>query len=126
MKRIIFLVLLLLPSLVFAKGLVPCGGPGEQMCDFCDFATLVNNVVRFLTLYLIAPAGTVAMIIAGIMLMMAAGDPGRLEKGKSIFRQALWGMVIAFAAWLVVDLVLGNLLQPGYVFWNDFPSCNLF
>lgn len=128
---IIVLSFLFIPLLAFA-GLVPCGGSGmgegapAGQCDLCHFIVLVNNVQTFLLFNLLMPAGTVALIIAGIMLLTAGGNPGQIEKGRAVFKNVLLGMVIAFAAYLVIDAILGNLLQTGYMPWNSFPSCKLF
>ena len=121
-------VLIVAPLFVSADGLVPCGGEGEKACDFCYFVILVDNVQEFLLIVLILPAGVIALIIAGIMLLTAGGNTAQIEKGKSIFKYAIIGILIAFAAWLIVDTILGNLLQDKYLPWNKFPSgqCQLF
>lgn len=140
---ILFLAgLIIVPLFAFAwevgDSLVPCGGCGgynvkgecikpEPACDFCYFVTMVDNVQSFLLQVFILPVGVIALIIAGIMLLTAGGNPGQIEKGKSIFKYTIIGILIAFAAWLIVDTILGNLLiqegQPGYFPWNTFPDC---
>ncbi|MFC1756891.1 TrbC/VirB2 family protein [Patescibacteria group bacterium] len=128
-------VLLVLPIVSFAWSvgdpIVPCGRVGQPMCNLCDLATLANNIVQFITLNLIAPLGTIVIIVAGIMMLTAGGNPAQIEKGKKALNLALVGILIAFSAYLIVDLIMGNLLTTGYIpFWNDFPfaggNCELF
>lgn len=120
------MVILVLPVLVFAEdGLVPCSGAD---CDLCSFVVLVKKVQDFLLSYLILPASTLGLIIAGILILTGGSNSSRLEKGKSIFRHIIIGMLIAFSAWLIIDTILGNLLRDGYLPWNEFPEgqCSLF
>jgi hypothetical protein len=129
MKKLVFTLLMILAPFFAFAALVPCGGPGDDPCTLCDFVVLVDRVVKFLVLILILPAGVVGLMIAGVLLLTAGGNAKQLEKGKSIFRQVLIGMVIAFAAWLVIDTILRGLLEEGYFqswAWNEFPTCELF
>ncbi len=140
-----FLVLMVVvPVLVSAWSigdpLVPCGRCLEvddyfggcanyDKCDLCDLAVLADNIVSFLLFVLIMPAGVIALIISGILMLTAGGDPGKIEKGKAIFSHVVIGMFIAFGAWLIVDLIIGNaiLVDQTYIpVWDQFPTCTLF
>lgn len=125
-KKIFFIILLIIPVIVLAKGLVPCGGAGENPCDLCSLITLTNTVINFLVIKMIMPVGVVAMITSGIMILFAGGDPGKITQGRNILKYAVIGMIIAFAAWLIVDFILGKLLDGDYKVWNKFPSCEIF
>lgn len=116
-----FLALLVLPFLAFAAGLVPC----IDNCNLCQFIVLVNNVVEFLLTILILPACVIALIIAGILLLTATGDPTKIEKGKDIFKYAVMGIIISFGAWVIINTLLGKILNTGYLPWNDFPCCGV-
>jgi len=111
------------PLLVFAAGLVPCGGPTEPDCNLCFFAEMVDKVVSFLTINLIAPLGVIAFIYAGFLLITAGGNPSKLEQGKAVFKYTIIGVLIAFAAWLIIDTILKYLLDASFGPWNDFPDC---
>ncbi len=126
-----FVLMMIMPALAFAWSIgdpiVPCGGAGQPHCDFCQLDVLANNFISFMFFVLIMPAGTIALIISGILILTAAGDPGKITRGKAIFSQVIIGLVIAFGAWLIIDLILGNLIDPGYIsIWNKFPTCTLF
>jgi len=128
-KKFFFLLLvffvLSFPVLVFADvidSLVSCGEPGNP-CTICHFVTLVNNVVKFLTLSIILPASVLGIIISGIAILTAAGNQSRIEKGRKALIYILIGIAITFAAWLIVDTILRAVLKEDFGPWNTFPSC---
>ena len=107
-----------------AAGIVPCGGNGEPLCNLCDIVSLGNNIVEFLLFKLALPLVVLTIIFAGIEFLSANGNPGKIETGKKAFRMAILGLLIAFCAWLIVDFVLGILLDKSYIpIWNKFPEC---
>ncbi|MBU1178829.1 pilin [Patescibacteria group bacterium] len=121
--------LISMPLLVSAKGLVPCGGePPEIPCNLCHLAVMADNIIKFLLFVLVLPAGTLALIIAGILILTAGGSDDQITKGKTVFKQVVIGLLIAFSAWLIVGTILGNLLKTRYLPWNKFPEnkCYLF
>ena len=118
----------LMPLLLFAQhgvggGIVPCGGAGQPGCDLCQFVTLVNNLVQFLWFYLMLPAGIIGLMVCGFYLLTAGGNPEKISKGKKAFWGVIIGLLIAFAAWLIIDTILRALLNASFGPWNDFPSC---
>lgn len=95
-------------------------------CHLCDFVTLVDNLVKFALFALILPVCVIAFITAGIFLLTAAGSPEKIEKGKKIFWYAFWGLILAFAAFLIVHIILATLIDPGYLKFENgigFPGC---
>ena len=110
-----------LPLIAFAKGLVPCGGQGEPACSVSCFFVLIDNVMKFLLYEISLPLAATAFMVAGIYLV-AGGSENAIKRGKSIFVSTVIGLFIAFGAWLIIDMILGNLLSPGYLPWNQFPS----
>lgn len=109
-SRLTIICLLLAPQLASAAGLVPCGGPGEEACQFCHFATITNNVVG----WLVAITGILAAIIfvvAGMRLVTSAGNVSAKEWAKEKITNAAIGFVIILAAWLLIDFVMKSLLS---------------
>lgn len=62
---------------------------------------------------LAAPLATLSIIIGGILMITAGGNESQLQRGRQIFSYAVIGFVIALGAWLIVDLILQQLLDPG-------------
>ncbi|MDD5032688.1 MAG: TrbC/VirB2 family protein [Candidatus Pacebacteria bacterium] len=117
--------ILLLPSVAFAKGIVPCGGAGESACNLCYFETMVNNFLNFLLFELTLPVSVLAFIVAGFYFMTSGGNPGTKEKGKEIFKNTAIGLIIAFSAYSIVNSILGVLLTGEFKVWQKFPACEL-
>ncbi len=109
-----------------AAGLVPCGGPGQHDCTICDLFTGVKNIIDFLVeiAWLI---GVIILIYAGVMLLTSGESETRREKGKKALWAAVWGLLIVFAAWLIIDTIIKYLISGSFKFpfgpWNAIPSC---
>ena len=80
---IIFLgILISVPFLSQAAGLVPCGGDGEPRCEFCHFFVLFKNVVDFLLKYVIPPLAILMIAIGGFMYVFAFANPSEGMSGS--------------------------------------------
>jgi len=110
-----------IPLFVFAAGLVPCGGQGQKACTLPCFYVMINNVITFLLWDIATPLAATALMVSGMMFLLG-GSEKTISRGKTIFSSTLIGLFLAFGAWLIIDLILGNLLNPGYMPWNKFPS----
>ncbi|HLF66458.1 MAG TPA: pilin, partial [Gammaproteobacteria bacterium] len=105
-------------------GLVPCGvyssKGGEKIinwqCTFEDIFTLINNVIRFILFNMVVPIAAIMFAYAGFLLITAQGGEAK-TKAKGIFTNAVIGLVIAVAAWLIVTTILWILGYKGTVFW---------
>lgn len=122
MKKIIvayfFVSFILFPLLSLAQaegtseGLVPCGpGTSKQTCTLCDFFVMIARIIDFI-FFKIVPALLVLMIaIGGFMYIVAflgpeGGGPGMLGKAKSTIQAALFGALIVYGSWIIIDLFL--------------------
>lgn len=75
---------------------------GEPMCTICDFLSLIDNVVKFITV--LAPLLVVIFIIWGAFLIItAAGNTSRMVKGRQVIVTAVVGMLIVLGAWLITS-----------------------
>jgi hypothetical protein len=127
---IIFLGIILMGFLspVFAnaeewKGLVRCGGEGEDPCTLCDFFLMLDRAIDFL----IAPPGGIVFIVAalilvigGVMFVVSTGEPEKIATAKKTMTNAVLGLIIIFAAWLFINLfytVIGYKTEWGP--WNE-------
>lgn len=95
-----------------AGGLVPCGGPGEEMCTLCDFFKLGQNIINFLLEDVALPLTTVMIAVGGVTLAISGGSPKRLELGKKILTSAVIGLIVVLASWLIINTII-NLLSGG-------------
>lgn len=97
-----------------AKG-SPSGGPTIP-CDFCDGLVVAKNIIGFLSE--VAFSVAVLMIVYGaVKLAMAGGSEERVTEGKKVITNAVIGLVIALAAWLIVNELLHLLSGDTKYLW---------
>jgi len=115
-KIFIFLALIFLLSIGFlanAAGLVPCGGKDMPSCQLCHSLFLVRNITDFI-LKVLVPLAILFVIIGGIIILISR-NTSIAATGKRLVRTALMGIIIALAAWFIVDGIIVSLLQPGTI-----------
>jgi len=106
---LISIVLCFLPIVVSAAGLVPCGGVGEDPCEFKHLVILVNNIINDLLLMVAIPLAAVMFMYAGYKMITAGGVESKITEAKKIIWGVLWGLLFAFGAWVLVKAVLITL-----------------
>lgn len=106
------------------KGLVPCDGSAENPCGICQLFELVSIIVNFITYKIAAPLATIMLIYGGVMLIISGGSEDRKKKGLNAIWAAVWGLVIVFGAWLIVNTIINSLAKDAFSGgWNKFPGC---
>lgn len=104
-------------------GFVPCGGAD---CNFCHLMQLGNSVLNWLFTIVFVIFGVI-MVAAGFELVTSGGNRTRLDDAKKKLTNALIGIIIMFAAWLLVDTLLKGVLNEEFVEelgpWNQI-SCD--
>ena len=106
-----------------AQGLVPCGYGSLPACTPCHLWVLAKNIIWYLLFVLALPILVVVILVAGIMLLTAGGNPGTVTKAKSMLTKGVLGIMLAFGAWLIVNTII-NTLAEGRVTaaWNTISS----
>ena len=89
-------------------GFVPCEG---TECSACDLVTLIQRLLVWL-IGIIFVIFAVLLAVAGFGLVTSGGNQTALSDAKSKFTNALIGIVIVLAAWLMVDTLMRAIL-PG-------------
>ena len=111
-----------------SSGLVPCdnmvGTDGKiaNPCYFTAFMNLINKVIQFVLFSLAIPIAAIMFLYAGFLLVTAGGAEAK-TKAKGIFTNAVIGLALAAAAWLIVRTVLSILGFQGD--WIGLPFINL-
>jgi len=145
MKQIFFIIFLsllffsLFFNVVFARGLVPCGGcaidfVGEECpqpepdCDLCLLFVMFGNVVNFILFKIIPSLAALMIAIGGFMYIFAysgigGGGPEWINRANSLFKSVIIGLLIAYGAWLLVNAFFFAIgVQPDFMNWNTI--CN--
>lgn len=73
----------------------------STITDATSFSTIAVNVLNFL-LGIAGVLSIIMTVIGGIMYLTSAGDEGRIEKGKDIFKFSVIGIIIVLASMVIV------------------------
>ncbi|MBI3888813.1 hypothetical protein HY311_03410 [Candidatus Nomurabacteria bacterium] len=116
---IVLAVLLAVPAFSLANtpptsGLVPCltkSNPGP--CDFNALMTLVNTLINFALYFMAIPIAAIMFVYAGFELVSSGGSTEKRGIAKKVFTNAVIGLILAAAAWLIVKTLLSILGYSG-------------
>ena len=108
------------PTPVSAGGLAQlaeCSGPD---CGTCEVIKLANGLIMWLIGFVFLLFALLLMR-SGIKLVTSGGNPGALQSAKDSFINALIGLIIILAAWLIVDTLMKALVgdsRSGALVWS--------
>jgi type IV secretory pathway VirB2 component (pilin) len=104
------LLITFIPFLAKADGLVPCSGLD---CTISSFFQLLLNIYNFIVWDIATPLAVIALTIGGIFMMISAGNPELMGKGKKTLYAAIIGLVLVFGSWLIINTILNILGYQG-------------
>lgn len=93
-------------------GLVPCGGTGNDPCEFSDLIVLAQRIIQFL-IVISVPIAAGLFSYAGYLYITAAGNPGQVSKAHNVFISVVIGFMIVLGAWLLVYTLANTLFKTG-------------
>jgi len=103
------------PELVFAHDIA--GGEAHSHivqcdtdCGYNDLIGLIRNIIDFIIMIAVI-AAPILFAWAGFLYVTAAGNTGKIQKAHTIFKDVLIGFMIILVAWLVVNTIVGTLLN---------------
>lgn len=106
---LVVLILLLVPALAAAEskwGLIPCDN-SEVKCDFKAFMVLINTLINFILFKLAVPVAAIMFAYAGFSMVVPGGESAHARtKAKHIFTNAVIGLALAAAAWILIKTLL--------------------
>lgn len=120
---IIILAILSLPLMFVSAGVVPCGlakddpdQAGDQTvpCTLCHFFVLFKNIIDFVIFPVVPILAALMLTIGGFMYVFAYFNPGEvlpggeggpalLSQAKKVITSVVWGLIIIFASWLIIN-----------------------
>lgn len=108
-KILLVAIALSLPSMaVYAQtGFINCDG---GTCGTANFLQMVAIILEFLIKISVVLAGIV-IAWGGFTMATSAGDLGKVKKGRTLMTNAVIGIIITLAAWLLVDTIMGLILK---------------
>jgi hypothetical protein len=102
------------PSSKLSGGFVPCGrlcdDPNTPIfedcpCRLCHFLILGDKIVKFALFRIAVPIAVLMVVIGGAMFLSAGGSPEKISSAKNLIKNVVFGMVIIFAAWIIVNTI---------------------
>lgn len=101
--------------------IIPCEG---NDCEVCDIFKLISNVVNFVTFDLASPLAGLILAYGGFKLFTSGGNETEKSKGVKAIRAAVWGILITFGAWVIINAIIGSLAGSSFSeSWYQFPGC---
>ena len=71
-----------------------------------------------------APLAGIIMAYGGFMLITSGGNETNKSKGTNAIWAAVWGILITFGAYVIVNAIIGGLAGNSiYQSWYQFPGC---
>ena len=102
-----------------SSGLIPCGNDESagkvtagQECTYDDLIKLAQTVIDFLIFGLAAPLGAIMFAYAGYLYITNGGNESQIKQAHDTFLYVFWGLVVALAAWLLVNFIFQFLVDP--------------
>ena len=120
MKSFFLVLLLSLPTTTSAQfqSFVQCDGTGIRRgsdtpripCDFCYIVSMAKAIVDFLIVATILIT-IIVIVVAGIRLVISRGNEQAMEAAKQYLTNAVVGLILVLASWLVIDTVMKILVN---------------
>jgi len=127
-------------------GFVPCGRSCDDPitpdknecnpCQLCDLFVMLDRIIDFVLFTLVPIIAVLMIVIGGIMYMVAhfggaemlpggaKGGPAMLSQAKKLMTSVVYGLVIIYGAWLIINTfltIIGVAEWTGLGEWFEFP-----
>jgi hypothetical protein len=102
-----------------AAQLYTCTGQNDA-CTLCDFFAMMVKVIGITLKFVVPSAIILAVIAAGVMMMLKQEDPDVWARAKKIMLTAIIGGLIAYGGWLLVSVSLMGLNSFNKDTWWKF------
>jgi hypothetical protein len=79
------------------------------------FFGMLGGIYNFIVLDIAAPLAIIAVAVGGILMLLSAGNPGLLGKGKTILYSALVGLVLSLGSYLIIKTLLNAIGYTGTI-----------
>ncbi|MBI2113093.1 MAG: hypothetical protein HYT50_00730 [Candidatus Wildermuthbacteria bacterium] len=90
---------------------------GEQACGFCQIFQLISKIVGFIMFPIVPLIASLFVVIGGFMIFISGGDEKRLKQGQDLLKAVAIGVVLVYAAWVLVNTFF---MWIGIAEWQGF------
>lgn len=109
--RVLSFAVFVVPMIAGAQGLIPCGGKGQDPCEFKHLIILANTIVRFLMIDVAVPLAALGLMWVGGNLVLNQNKEGAWSEAKESFENIGIGFGIMLGAFVLIKLVLFTFLS---------------
>ena len=102
-----------------AAQLYTCTGQNDA-CTLCDFFAMMVKVIGITLKFVVPSAIILAVIAAGVMMMLKQEDPDVWARAKKIMLTAIIGGLVAYGGWLLVSVSLAGMNSSNKDTWWKF------
>tara|TARA_B100000508_G_scaffold60333_1_gene47251 strand:- start:295007 stop:295825 length:819 start_codon:yes stop_codon:yes gene_type:complete len=100
--------------------LVPACRDSLCGCDFVDVMQLVQNIMNFM-IYLGTMVLVLILVYVGFLFITSQGNPGAIQKARSMAMSAVIGFVIILGGFLIVSTIMSTFADKNeYGDWDSF------
>jgi len=112
---LLVLFLLILPSVSLAQNRWPIVPDCSPDCGYQDLGQLANNIVNFIVFVLAVPIATVAILVAGIMMVIYSSNASKRGDALGILKTAGIGLILVLAGYLIIQAIIFGLTAQGSI-----------
>lgn len=91
-------------------GLMELGGPNNPGCHRKDFVSFLKWLFPFM-LSAAAILAVLMIVIAGARWVASAGSEAEIKAARDMITNAILGLILAFAAWLIIQTINPDILK---------------
>ena len=102
-----------------AAQLYTCTGQNNA-CTLCDFFAMMVEIIGITLKFIVPSAIILAVIAAGVMMMLKQEDPDVWARAKKIMLTAIIGGLVAYGGWLLVSVSLAGMNSLNKDTWWKF------
>lgn len=121
---ILAFALLVLPTVVYGAGLIPCGETpyvtnsdplttATHPCKFNDLLVMANKIIHFLMIDVAVPLAALGFMYTGARLVLFPKKEGEWTAAKERFEDVAMGFGIMLGAYVLIKTILFAFLNTG-------------
>ena len=88
------------------------GGAVQCPLGWGALITVINNVIELLITLALVILLPIMVAYAGFMIVTSQGNSGKITQARKMILNTILGIVVALAAWLIVDALMAVLYHP--------------
>lgn len=91
---------------------------GIEACSLCDALKVTYNIINYLV-KMVIPIGVGFIVYGALRLMISMGNPQNVSAGTKIMTNAVIGIMVALAAWALINTLLHLIAGDVDFPWNQ-------